>query len=473
MKFLFKNMISLLIIIVLALAVAACGSTTSTTEGTTTTEEVTTTTEDYPNLGGETIRILHGAPNEVDPFHENYSGQFQSEKQALQLLVEQRYNVDIVYEMYPDGAGWGPDRVDAIIQGVISNKPIGEIYAISSMWTEALADAEAIAPVKDAIRDYADDNYDDTMLDFGTYLDEVYGFETGYVVNDAAGLYFNLDLIEELGLDNPATKWLDGEWTWDDFEAYVDAAQTALASKGGTEDGYYAMGGIPAVWAQHMIPANDGYLINPDTKRVAFDQTSGLQTFSKLSELYNKNLWEITPEFDAGSANWKMGKILLHPGELWFLNADNRWGLLQFDLGFVPYPLGNNLTKDDYKTGKDSMQLYAVSGGYDDPDGLNQENIFRIWNDLQIWQTYDEVVENFEFTLISRYDDQDSIDAHIEVLNQIYVEQIFNLGISGHNADNGWYIVANNAIREGDANTYLSAIKPVYQQELDRLYGNE
>lgn len=473
MKVLFKNILSMFTIVVFALALVACGKetkTTTTTEAETTTTEGTTTTETnivYPNLNGATIRILHGAPNEVDPFHESYSGQFQAEKQAIQRQVEQRYNCKVKYQMYPDGAGWGPDRVNAIIQGVLSGDPIGEIYAISSMWMGELADADAIASIKRPLKEYADENYDDTMKDFGSYKSDTYGFETGFVLNDSSGIYFNLDLVEELGLENPATKWLDGEWTWTEFEAFIDSAQVALNAKG---EGYYAMGGVPSVWAQHMIPANGGYLVNPDTKKVAFDQSAGLQTFNKLTELYNKGVWEPAAEFDAGSANWKTGKVILHPGALWFLNADNRWGLLDFDLGFVPYPLGNGKTTDDYKAGMDSMQLYAVSGGYDNENGLNTENIFRVWNDLQYWQSYEEVKDNFEATLESRYDDVDSIDAHLDILDKLYVEQIFNLGISGHNNDHGWYTIANKAIREGDANTYLSAIKPVYQEKLDDLF---
>src|SRR5690606_27764032 len=54
------------------------------------------------------IRIMHGAPYEVDPYHASYSGTQQQAKQQRQDQIEALYNVDVRYVEYPSNAPWGP-----------------------------------------------------------------------------------------------------------------------------------------------------------------------------------------------------------------------------------------------------------------------------------------------------------------------------------------------------------------------------
>jgi hypothetical protein len=93
------------------------------------------------------ITIMHGAVHEIDPFHESYSGTEQLERQQLQTAVEEEYNVTIVYEPYPDNAGWGPNRVSAIIQSSVAGEHLSDIYWVTSDWIQQLVEGDAIVPV--------------------------------------------------------------------------------------------------------------------------------------------------------------------------------------------------------------------------------------------------------------------------------------------------------------------------------------
>ena len=150
------------------------------------------------------------------------------------------------------------------------------------------------------------------------------------------GLYYNSDLVEQLGIENPAELFLNGEWTWTKFDQWATAAKSALTVMG---DDYYALGGVLANYAENMVPLNGGALINAKSGRVAFHQTAALETYAFIKTLWEKGLFEPGGQFDAGSPSWQAGKVLMHPGSFWFLGYPDRWGGLNFKLSFVPYPM--------------------------------------------------------------------------------------------------------------------------------------
>jgi len=121
------------------------------------------------------IRIMHGAPYEVDPFRSDYTGTQQLAKQQRQTQVEEQYNVDVQYVPYPSNAPWGPDRVTAIIQSSISGEHLAEIYWSVSDWIQQLALAEAIVPV-DKYMGTIGTNIRQGYREVGSYRDQIYGF---------------------------------------------------------------------------------------------------------------------------------------------------------------------------------------------------------------------------------------------------------------------------------------------------------
>ncbi len=423
------------------------------------------------DFDGEIIVILHGALHTVDPFHEDYTGQYQDEKQALQTYIEEYYNVEIRYQLFPDNAGWGPDRQTAIINGVISGDPIGHIYALDSRWIGTLAEAGALANLSPYESEVTHDFYAENTHAFGMYKDGFYGIQAG-VTLATSGLYFNMDLLESIGKESPAELWNDGEWTWADFNLYVADVQAALDGLG---EGYYAVGGAYSYWGQYMVPANGGYLVNPFTKTVALTQTKALDTFQFLHDLNNTGAWEPTPSYDSGSAAFTLGKVLMHPGELWYITSDARWGNLEFNLGYVPYPIGDDTSMNDYQIGVYGIGVWAISSGFekaDNPDGINDEILYKIWTGIQYWSDPADELSEFETILETRYHDLASIEAHMSVCQKVYFEQLFNLGISGFDPTAGFYTISNRAIKDGNIRSEFEAIIPVYQQKLDDIFGN-
>ncbi len=403
------------------------------------------------------IVIMHGATHEVDPFHSAFSGTEQLLRQQKQREVEELYNVKVVYRAYPAEAAWGPSRVNAIIQASVSGNHLADIYWTTSDWTQQLASAEAIVSVDKYLNDIGK-NIDPIVREIGTYRDQVFAFapEKMTVTN---GLYYNADLVASLGVPNPTSLFLSGNWNWTTFENWAKQVQAAMNAQG---EGMYALGGMVSNYAENMIPLNGGSLINARTKRVAFAQNPALETYTFLTGLYNQNLWELNPQYDAGSPEWQSGKVAMYPGNLWFVTADNRWGTLAFELGFVPYPVSPTF-QGEYVSPVSGVAVYNVASGM---TAEKERLVFEVWNALQIWRTEAEYSASFELSLITRFDKQIYIDAYMQIYDKVYLELINAIGINPY-TENAWRRNINIAIREGNARTIVDQIKPIYDAALE------
>ena len=100
----------------------------------------------------------------------------------------------------------------------------------------------------------------------GRYNGRIYTFTENEPTVDK-GLFFNLDLLRSLGLENPAELFNQNEWTWSNFEAWATSAKTALESLGKE---YKVLGGNRALYAESIIPLNGSSLINYRNERVEF-----------------------------------------------------------------------------------------------------------------------------------------------------------------------------------------------------------
>jgi maltose-binding protein MalE len=405
----------------------------------------------------DTIVIMHGAPYEVDPFHADFSGTEQLERQQIQNEVEARLNVDIVYRAYPANAPWGPDRVTAIIQSSVAGDHLADIYWSVSDWIQSLAKGDAIVPI-DQYLSTTGQNIHESFLEIGSYQEQTYGFGADKLTVDV-GLYYNADLVASLGVDNPTDLFLDGLWTWSKFDQWATQVQTALSAQA---DDMFALGGMLSSYAESMIPLNGGSLINATTKRVAFAQNPALETYAFLNSLYTKGLFELAPQYDAGSPLWQAGKVAMHPGNLWFVNADNRWGGLAFELGFVPYPRSNTFV-GDYISPVSGVAVYHVATGMT-PE--RQALVFQVWNELQIWRTEAEMADSFELSLMTKFDQEEYVEAYLAIYDKVYLDLINAIGIGAY-SENGWRRNVNLAIREGTARTVMDQIKPIYEAALE------
>ena len=162
-----------------------------------------------------------------------------------------------------------------------------------------------------------------------------------------------------------------------------------------------------------------------------------------------------------GSPEWQSGKVAMHPGNLWFVTADNRWGGLPFELGFVPFPSADSYT-DEYTSPISGVSLFHVASGM---TAKREELVFEVFNALQLWRTDAELKQEFEFALMTKFDKPIYVEAYISVYDKVYLDLINAVGIGAY-GEGGWRRNINVAIKEGNARTVVEGIKPAYDTAL-------
>jgi|GEM_PF-1201246 len=431
------------------------------------------------NGNGMDIIVKVGLTTEYDPFDANFGGQRKTDRQAHQRALEQAYNIKLVYQQYGDEAAWGPNRVNAIIEGHIQNNRLADIYLLASAWVPTIAKTGAIVPLQDYFLDY---EYEQARpyRQASTYRSEVYGFSPGEPRPDMF-MYFNVDLLEAAGLPNPAQLWLDGEWTWTNFMNLLQAAHTSPALSG-----KYAFGGDSGEVVMGMVTSHGYTFINPVNYQLLLASPNVYGVVEKVQSIKAAGYWEPSPN-QTVSNDFKSGNTLFSSGDLWFLKNSMRFSQdITFEIGAVPYPTrdGDGVDKLFHKLpilGLDTMGIANIQNGQ---NGLNSEILFNILYDLfmgmkpaNVGMSSDEIYRTY---LESKFDDDLYVDAIMSVQEPTkqYFELVhvvsMSIGNGSHwtNSTTGFYPLMNRIVylyATNNARASLEAVADAYRNELVNL----
>ena len=287
--------------------------------------------------------------SEYDPFDAAFSGEKQALKQAHQKLVEDAYNVKIVYSAWDNEAPWGPERVKFIRQSFTdSSFQKKNVYAIgiTSQWVPTLVKANCLAELynygteEGIFKDY---NYEQnsTISEALAVQRKVYGYDPGVARPDTF-IYYNQTKVASIGMEDPAELWFKGEWTWSKFDQWVKDAQNKL----GADE--YALDLGYAEFIIGSAPAQGTQLVNASRGTLNFTKEAVTKIVDKMKGYYKDKIWDKAHGVQDVSTNFKAGKTLLHSGSLWFLKESTRFtpaeedGGIQFKIGMVPYPLADD-----------------------------------------------------------------------------------------------------------------------------------
>src|SRR5690554_658744 len=407
------------------------------------------------------IVIMHGAPNEVDPRRDDFSGREKAARIALHEEVEKELNVKIKYEAYPADAPWGPQRSAKIIDWHTIGQPRADIYWITTIWLKEIVDSGAIVPLDQWYGQYGDPY--DVVYESGKTVSNYKGQHWGAnpePFRGENGLFINLELLQEIGVTNPLTYWDEGTWTWDTFTSWVAEANNALGAN------QHVLGSVPSRYIQNMIPLNNGRIIDNVLGQVAFNNNRAHEVYNLFLEL--KDFFEPGGEYDSGSAAWKAGNVLVHPGSLWLVRASNRWGDADFikndNIGVVPFPLPKGASKDDYIQPLAGEAIYTVATNTANP--AKEELAFEVWTRVQLWDSPEVLEDAYEDRLISIFGDMDYVNVMKEISGNVYLELNEQLGISAFGSTS-WQVNVNSGIAEGSVRARMEEILPVYRTALE------
>lgn len=436
--------------------------------------------------------IMVDQPSSVDPRDAGYQKLFKAEKAALIEKVEKKYNLKVVFKQYPSNASWGGARERYIIENSSAGTPKAHIYQVPSYSIGTLAVNEAISPLTSYVELYGAKGYWEESKAFGTVMGELYSYQDEYPLADE-GIYYNMDLLERYLGDGelPSKLWLEGKWTWDKFEEICKSLNEKLP------DDCYVIGGMTYNWSYQMLGANGVHVVNTDLKSELASQ-AGIDTISYLNRLFNSVRWDVeTPvASNATSKYMATGQVAFHNGQSYWIFQDNKWGTKDFEIGFVPYPIGPNVKDttnltDYYINDVYGKTQYCISSSYSKaliPDGyensmLHDEIIFKIWSELQYFPEIDgstgycdtsEYIEEYEINrLLKYYGSETAVEAHKSVIQKSYPDYFYSLDEAKSQADGGYMFEIQSAIisPESDVRARMQSIVGMIHASFKAKYG--
>ncbi|QVK18352.1 hypothetical protein KHQ81_01150 [Mycoplasmatota bacterium] len=483
-----------LFLLVICVSVFITGCTEKKVETTTTTESKSC--EEDPNQAkcsedgkeennydfqGKDFIIMANNPKTADPFSDTYEGLYQREKQENQKRVEEKYHVKVKYVGYPAKASWGTPRDNYIINSEVTGQAAAHIYNISASSIPVLASAGAIVPIGEYYDKYAHDQFMQYKKEFVKFKDEYYGYDDSYPFTDI-GIYYNQELLEELGYtpNKPSQMWRDGEWTWDNFEAFIKELNTKLDN----QNGEYPMGGKVYDWTDGMVPANGGFYLD-DSLEIGVENPETIEALEKLAEMYAiPGMWisEVDNAYST-EENFKQGKVVFNPGAHWHLFDSSRMGEANFDIGFVPFPKGKHVVDGtaEYKTITQiwGAATYVYSSSYDDvPEGyehmmLSTETIHMIHSELLYFGDLQDTFIDLSIDFLKYYADEESVNAHLDVLDKAHNEVLYGLGIDAFGLeDDSCIVLLNKAVKENNVRATMKIMSENMKESIENMFNN-
>jgi len=315
----------------------------------------------YPDLGGRTISLSAWWPLAPDP--ETIEGQ---EQLARIAEVEKNYNVKIEFQ---EPLAW--DEVNQkFIMSVLDGKPFADIIRLQ--WDWALP--AAINGQLQKFGDYYDPNTFKALRPSPLLLGEQYGFQA-YDPTDASGIFFNRDIIEQLGLKSPHEYVREGNWTWDTFTELAKAA-TRDTNNDGVND-YWGLAGWAHDFSIFAVASNGSKIVFEEEAREGLSDPRTMAAYDWMRQLYfDDKVWYAidTPANYSERENnpFTQGNILFTAGWLWMQDSFN-----EVNLGFVPFPIGPS--GSGFVSSNDAGNTWFIPAFIEDVG-----NVLRVFDEISV-----------------------------------------------------------------------------------------
>ncbi|MDE7326840.1 MAG: extracellular solute-binding protein [Lachnospiraceae bacterium] len=340
-----------------------------------------TSVEPWAGSSPRTIRIGTWFDHYYDSTHTDIYDQPEVsnlETAEMQLAnvrrVEDKYNVRIEYI----NLTWN-GIMESINTSIMAGSPDCDIYEADLQFgIPAIMNGYAMA-----IEDYASPN-DDIFTDqvVFRYLD-VPGMDKHYMFQGSAldlGAYplgFNMNLIDEAGLENPQDLYDRGEWTWNKFAEYL-----RILTKDTDGDGNPDQYGLTGWWTTmfnylmmsngtHVASGAQETLSSPATIEVLEFMYQIYQT-DKTAKPWNPDDWDANNVFSDG-------KVAFWVSATW-IQKGNSSSDLGFEFGIVPWPVGPSGNQD-------TNSQIAVAGNWSMiPAGVERpELVYQVYKEYSNW----------------------------------------------------------------------------------------
>jgi hypothetical protein len=264
---------------------------------------------------------------------------------------------------------------------------------------------------------------------------------------------FNMDMILEHNLENPQDLWDRGEWTWDVWRQY-------LVTLTDPTRGIYGWSGYWTNMLHGLLHSNGTTIASGPTTTVnssptidVFDLIYTIYNLERTARPWDDSTWEVNNNMYAQglsgfwvTADWIMGEF--------------GGGELPFEIGVVPWPIGNNGNKETNTHGPVGGNWYMIPRGVENP-----RLVYDVIFDWLNWYDYDrELAEDLEWSQNQFITERNFNYALMMELNTGFdIWESMNLG------DGFSMLEIMNG--ETTASSYAESVRPLIQDALDNFFG--
>lgn len=365
MKKLTKSVLAMLMMACMLFGLTACGGGGDTTPTPTPTQAVenpgtenpeATPVPTEPAEPKEIVTIKYGTHwvNGLDP---HYTDEVTGEYVMAADQREARYAAEkaildelgVVFE-YVQFSG---NTTEVLLQSVMANDPVCDIAVI---WGGAEDDVLA-QNVLQKLDDYAY-IFEDPEYSW-MFLDKLYGnhyFLTDVVrFNQRWPLVYNIDLIEEAGLENPSVTFANGNWTWSTFKDLLTKLDAFYANDD-TISAYltdHRFSVLSAIYtAGGAIYGNDGLSVTSDATKKGVAYIEELIDAELLTEQGVEFGNDNDPDWTANCEVFRTGGTCFTDHADWLIGWSGSTAAERGEsIGIVPWPRPDDMPLDseDYR----------------------------------------------------------------------------------------------------------------------------
>lgn len=371
---------------------AGCSNNNSSSQGESQNESNNASGNDESTPSGGDSLVTDGAPRQIymGTWYEHYYTSAHQDVYAnaevsnidtatMQLenmrAIEERYNI----EFYCKNMTWD-GVIQSINTSILAGTPDVDVYevdlqfgvpAVLNNYAQAIS---SYAPAEDFEK--ADIVKALTIGD----ADEQYLFKGVAANTDAYMLAFNMDMINDAGLENPQDLYDRGEWTWDKWLEYLQALTQDTDGDGATD--VYGYGGWWTTMLTYMLMSN-----STDIAATGEEHLSDPRTQEVLEFIYDMyNTYKVARPWD--ESDWNINDYCYTTGEVAFwisahwiasANGDADPKKIPFEVGYVPWPTGPSAT-DDVGTIATAGNWYFIPNGVS-----NASQVYHVMYDFINW----------------------------------------------------------------------------------------
>ena len=366
MKKLTKSVIAMLMMACMLFGLTACGNgstgdeTPTPTQGTENpgTENPDTTPEPTKSEEPkEVVTIRYGTHwvNGLDPHYtDEVTGEYvmaADQREARYAAEEAIYEeLGVVFE-YVQFAG---NTTEVLLQSVMANDPVCDLAVIWGGAEDDVLSQNVLQKLDDYAYIFEDEEYS------WMFLDKLYG--NHYFLTDVVRfiprwpLVYNVDLIEDAGLENPSVTFQNGNWTWSTFKTLLTELDAYYANEANispylTDHRFAELSAMYS--AGGAIYGVDGLSVTSDASKKAMAYIKELIDAGLMTEDNVEMGTDHDPSWTENCAFFRTGKTVFTDHADWLIGwsggtlaAGSEVTGVPQSMGIVPWPRPDEMAAD-------------------------------------------------------------------------------------------------------------------------------